>query len=208
MSQDLRHGVAAGVFVFRSPSIRRPQQCADHMHRICAATRRSYADLPLPAETLCLSQVPYSGSLSKSPVNRSRDALPHPRRSGSTRQLHRRGIHRRHSHACRQFLIQTTGRHQSRQLAFDGRLKQFVLVRRDADSMQNQSFDLNIDFQATTSPSTLAVFGFASAGQYRSASLTGRSSLPNSARAASKTSGIVIGVFSLAARKAAFSATL
>src|ERR1019366_1780118 len=66
--------------------------------------------------------------------------------------------------------------------------------------MQNKTFDMDLDFHATAT--------LLGACQRKSVSLIGRSSLRNSARAASRTSGMPTGEPARAARNAAFKAIL
>lgn len=106
---------------------------------------------------------------------------------------------------------QTLVDEKPRQLCLRGCSNSGTLSAGRGQSLQNQTFDVDVDVHTNTGSAVLAVGAEAAEGgsaQRKLASLMGRSSLMNSARAASRTSGIVILVSRSAAMKQAFNATL
>src|SRR5437763_3152348 len=102
--------------------------------------------------------------------------------------------------ARQQFRRRPARREQAREFPFGGGAHEQVLAGPESEAFEDESFDVQIHVHATRTSG--------GSRQRKSASLIGRSSLRNSVRAASSTTGIVTGRAARAARKAALSAML
>ena len=132
-------------------------------------------------------------------MDRAGDSRPQGARLDMFFKSHAPAGYGRNSPASAKLRRQAPGREQARQFALQRALHNSPLQGFQRKSIEDQALDVQMDFHATA-----PCFGC----HRKSSSLIGRSSLRNSVRAASNTSGIVTGSPECAARKAAFKAML
>jgi len=137
----------------------------------------------------------------------SRDLPPQFRASSSMGELD--GSRRKFRHGAAGNNFRSPLAKESRQLASKSGLDFCRLRSREGQSFQNQPFDVEMKVHASACcPFVVCGAGSAGGFQRKSASLIGRPSFMNSARAASRMNCMVTLEFSCAAMKAAFNATV